>query len=165
MTDTETPQILRRIGRLFVPHRGKLVIVAIAIVVSSVLGMVTPFLTRAVFDRALFPPSGVVNLRLLVVLCSVMVVIPLVTALIGIGQTYLTTRVGNGAMADLREHLFEHLERMELSFFTATKTGSIQSRLANDVGGVGTVLTSTASSILANSVTVIASLVAMRRTR
>lgn len=161
MTDTETPQILRRIGRLFVPHRGKLVIVAIAIVVSSVLGMVTPFLTRAVFDRALFPPSGVVNLRLLVVLCSVMVVIPLVTALIGIGQTYLTTRVGNGAMADLREHLFEHLERMELSFFTATKTGSIQSRLANDVGGVGTVLTSTASSILANSVTVIASLLAM----
>ena len=161
MTHTETPQILRRIGRLFVPHRGKLVIVAIAIVVSSVLGMVTPFLTRAVFDRALFPPSGVVNLRLLVVLCSVMVVIPLVTALIGIGQTYLTTRVGNGAMADLREHLFEHLERMELSFFTATKTGSIQSRLANDVGGVGTVLTSTASSILANSVTVIASLLAM----
>jgi len=161
MTDTETPQILRRIGRLFVPHRGKLVIVAIAIVVSSVLGMVTPFLTRAVFDRALFPPSGVVNLRLLVVLCSVMVVIPLVTALIGIGQTYLTTRVGNGAMANLREHLFEHLERMELSFFTATKTGSIQSRLANDVGGVGTVLTSTASSILANSVTVIASLLAM----
>ena len=161
MTHTETPQIFRRIGRLFVPHRGKLVIVAIAIVVSSVLGMVTPFLTRAVFDRALFPPSGVVNLRLLVVLCSVMVVIPLVTALIGIGQTYLTTRVGNGAMADLREHLFEHLERMELSFFTATKTGSIQSRLANDVGGVGTVLTSTASSILANSVTVIASLLAM----
>jgi ATP-binding cassette subfamily B protein len=161
MTDTETPQILRRIGQLFVPHRKKLVIVAVAIVVSSVLGMVTPFLTRAVFDRALFPPSRIVNIRLLVVLCSVMVVIPLLTALIGIGQTYLTTRVGNGAMAALREHLFEHLERMELSFFTATKTGSIQSRLANDVGGVGTVLTSTASSILANSVTVIASLVAM----
>jgi len=161
MTDTETPHILRRIGRLFLPHRGELVIVAIAIVVSSVLGMVTPFLTRAVFDRALFPPSGVVNLHLLVVLCSVMVAIPLVTAVIGIGQTYLTTRVGTGVMADLREHLFEHLERMELSFFTATKTGSIQSRLANDVGGVGTVLTSTASSILANSVTVIASLVAM----
>jgi ATP-binding cassette subfamily B protein len=161
MTDTEAPHILRRIGRLFLPHRGELVIVAIAIVVSSVLGMVTPFLTRAVFDRALFPPSGVVNLHLLVVLCSVMVAIPLVTAVIGIGQTYLTTRVGTGVMADLREHLFEHLERMELSFFTATKTGSIQSRLANDVGGVGTVLTSTASSILANSVTVIASLVAM----
>jgi len=161
MTETETPHILRRIGRLFLSHRGELVIVGIAIVVSSVLGMVTPFLTRAVFDRALFPPSGVVNLHLLVVLCSVMVAIPLVTAVIGIGQTYLTTRVGTGVMADLREHLFEHLERMELSFFTATKTGSIQSRLANDVGGVGTVLTSTASSILANSVTVIASLVAM----
>jgi len=161
MTETETPHILRRIGRLFLSHRGELVIVGIAIVVSSVLGMVTPFLTRAVFDRALFPPSGVVNLHLLVVLCSVMVAIPLVTAVIGIGQTYLTTRVGTGVMAELREHLFEHLERMELSFFTATKTGSIQSRLANDVGGVGTVLTSTASSILANSVTVIASLVAM----
>jgi len=161
MTDAETPQLLRRISRLFLPHRKTLAVVAAAIVVSSILGMVTPFLTRAVFDKALFPPSGIVNIRLLVVLCSVMVVVPLVSALIGVGQTYLTTRVGNGAMADLREHLFEHLERMELAFFTATKTGSIQSRLANDVGGVGTVLTSTASSILANSVTVIASLVAM----
>lgn len=161
MNDTAAAPILRRIWRLFLPHRTKLVIVAVAIVVSSVLGMVTPFLTRAVFDRALFPPGGIVDLRLLVVLCSAMVVIPLVTALIGVGQTYLTTRVGNGVMADLRERLFEHLERMELAFFTATKTGSIQSRLANDVGGVGTVLTSTASSILANSVTVIASLVAM----
>ena len=90
-----------------------------------------------------------------------MVVIPLVAALIGVYQTYLTTALGNGVMKDLRDRLFSHLQSMDLAFFTATKTGAIQSRLANDVGGVQSVVTDTASSILSNSVTVIASLIAM----
>ncbi|MGC3954465.1 MAG: ABC transporter ATP-binding protein [Propionicimonas sp.] len=90
-----------------------------------------------------------------------MIAIPLVSALIGVGQTYLTNRVGNAAMSELRVALFEHLEKMELAFFTSTKTGDIQSRLANDVSGVRNVLTSTASSILANVVTVIAAFVSM----
>ena len=157
-----SPALLRRIGALLVPFRGRLAAVAVAILVSSVLGIVTPFLTKRVFDDALgFGTRSGVNLRLLLELTAAMVAIPLVSSAIGVGQTYLTTKVGNLAMADLRAQLFEHLEQMELAFFTATKTGSIQSRLANDVGGVGSVLTTTASSILASSVTVIASLVAM----
>ncbi|WNB84280.1 ABC transporter ATP-binding protein [Cellulomonas sp. ATA003] len=137
-------------------------LVAVAILVSSLLGVVTPFLTQRVFDEALFPVDGSgVDLRLLLGLTAAMIVIPLLSSAIGVGQTYLTTKVGNLAMAELRGRLFEHLERMELAFFTATKTGSIQSRLANDVGGVRSVLTTTASSILSNLVTVIASLVAM----
>jgi len=154
--------LLRRIGGLLRPYAPKLVLVGIAIVVSAILGIITPFLTQATFDRALFPAdrSGV-NLPLLWWLVAGMVAVPLLSSAIGVGQTYLTTTVGSRAMADLRAQLFEHLERMELAFFTSTKTGSIQSRLANDVGGVGSVLTSTASSILANTVTVIASLAAM----
>lgn len=154
--------LLRRIGALLAPHRAALLLVALSIVVASVLGIVTPFLTQRVFDDALFPVDGSgVDLPLLTWLVAAMVVIPLLSAAIGVGQTYLTTKIGNLAMADLRGRLFEHLERMELAFFTATKTGSIQSRLANDVGGVRSVLTTTASSILSNTVTVLASLVAM----
>lgn len=154
--------LLRRIWALLAPYRGSLVLVAVTIVVGAALGITIPFLTQAVFDHALFPADGGgVDLRLLGWLVGAMVVVPLLSAAVGIGQTYLTTRVGNRAMAELRGRLFEHLERMELAFFTATRTGSIQSRLANDVGGVRSVLTTTASSILSNSVTVIASLVAM----
>ncbi len=157
-----SPALLRRIGALLTPYRRSLVLVTVAILVSSLLGVATPFLTQRVFDEALFPVDGSgVDLRLLVVLTAAMIVLPLISAAIGVGQTYLTTKVGNQAMAELRGRLFEHLERMELAFFTATKTGSIQSRLANDVGGVRSVLTTTASSILSNLVTVLASLVAM----
>jgi ATP-binding cassette subfamily B protein len=161
-TPDATGGLLRRIGALLAPYRGELLLVALSIVVASVLGIATPFLTQRVFDDALFPLDGSgVDLPLLTGLVVAMIVIPLLSAAIGVGQTYLTTKVGNLSMADLRGRLFEHLERMELAFFTATKTGSIQSRLANDVGGVRSVLTTTASSILSNTVTVIASLVAM----
>ncbi len=153
--------LLRRIGALLTPYRGALTLVVLSILVGAGLGVITPFLTQRVFDDALFPASGGVDLRLLLWLVGAMILVPLLSSAIGVGQTYLTTKVGNLAMADLRGRLFAHLERMELAFFTATKTGSIQSRLANDVGGVRSVLTTTASSILSNVVTVIASLVAM----
>ncbi|HYY09515.1 MAG TPA: ABC transporter ATP-binding protein [Kineosporiaceae bacterium] len=155
------PRLLRRVAALFRPHRGRLLVIAVAIVVTSGLGVITPFLTQRVFDEALFPPGRGPQIGLLTFLVGLMVLIPLVSALIGVGQTYLTTVLGNTVMADLRARLFAHLQSMDLGFFTATKTGAIQSRLANDVGGVQSVLTETASSILANVVTVAASLVAM----
>ncbi|WP_213576861.1 ABC transporter ATP-binding protein [Rhodococcus sp. USK13] len=161
ISDSES-SLLPRIWALLRPYRGWLVLVGAAIVVSSLLGVVPPFLTRAVFDRALFPTDGSgVHLPLLMWLVLAMIGVTLVSSLISVGQSYLTTKVGNLSMADLRERLFAHLEKMELAFFTSTKTGSIQSRLANDVGGVRSVLTSTASSILSNAVTVAASLIAM----
>jgi ATP-binding cassette subfamily B protein len=152
----------RRVWALFTPYRSMLVLVVVAVLLSSGLGVITPFLTQAVFDRALFPVDGSgVDLELLAWLVAGMVAVPVVTALIGVYQTYLTTLLGNRVMADLRGRLFEHLQRMDLSFFTATRTGAIQSRLANDVGGVQSVLSETASSILGNVVTVAAALVAM----
>ena len=156
-----TEPVLGRIARLLRPYRGKITLVAIAVVVSAALTSVVPFLTKAVFDDALFPTSGDVDLRLLGWLVAGMCVIPLVTAVIGIAQNWLTSTIGNSAMADLRGDLFAHLQKMELAFFTATKTGAIQSRLANDVAGVRTVLTDTATTILQNSVTVTAAFVSM----
>jgi ATP-binding cassette, subfamily B, bacterial len=153
-------QLLRRVGGLFRPYRRRLVLIALSIVVASGLGVVTPFLTQRTFDDALFVEGGP-QLRLLTLLVALQIVIPLVSALIGVLQTYLTTLLGNRVMADLRNRLFEHLQAMDLGFFTSTKTGIIQSRLQNDVGGVQSVLTETASSILSNVVTVTASLIAM----
>ncbi len=152
----------RRVWALFTPYRAMLVAIVVAVLLSSGLGILTPFLTQAVFDRALFPVGGGgVRLSLLAWLVGGMVAVPVVTALIGVFQTYQTTLLGNRVMADLRSRLFEHLQRMDLSFFTATRTGAIQSRLANDVGGVQSVLSETASSILGNVVTVASALVAM----
>jgi ATP-binding cassette subfamily B protein len=147
---------------LFTPYRSSLIVIVVAVLLSSGLGIITPFLTRAAFDDALFPTAGgPARLGLLAWLVGGMVAIPVVSALIGVYQTYQTTLLGNRVMADLRGRLFEHLQRMDLSFFTATRTGAIQSRLANDVGGVQSVLSETASSILGNVVTVVAALVAM----
>ena len=144
------------------PYRTKMAYVAVAVVASAALASVAPFFTKAVFDKALFPTDGGdVDLGLLGWLVGALCAIPVVTALIGIVQNWLTSTIGNSAMADLRSDLFAHLQKMELAFFTATKTGAIQSRLANDVAGVRTVLTDTATSILQNSVTVAAAFISM----
>jgi ATP-binding cassette, subfamily B, bacterial len=162
MTTAAAPdQLGRRVWALFTPYRVSLAAIVLAVLLSSGLGIITPFLTQATFDRALFPADGVVRMQLLVWLVVGMIAVPVVSALIGVYQTWQTTLLGNRVMADLRGRLFEHLQRMDLAFFTATRTGAIQSRLANDVGGVQSVLSETASSILGNVVTVVAALVAM----
>jgi ATP-binding cassette subfamily B protein len=153
-------RLARRIVALFRPYRGRLAWIAMAVVIAAAMGVVTPFLTRIAFDNALFV-SGGPRLRLLGLIAAGMVAVSLTAALLGVWQTYLTEVLGNRVMAELRNRLFAHLQRMDLAFFTATKTGAIQSRLANDVGGVQTVLTQTASSVLSNLVTVLASVAAM----
>jgi ATP-binding cassette, subfamily B, bacterial len=153
--------MLKRIAGLFRPYRGKVAVVGVTILVTGALGVVSPFLIRAVFDRALFPSSGDPNLELLYVLVGAMIAIAALSGGIGIVQTYLTSVVGQRVMQDLRDELYAHLQRMSLRFFTATRTGEIQSRLMNDVGGVQNVVTNTASSILSNGVTVLSTLIAM----
>src|SRR5699024_5913709 len=154
--DSTQQPILRRIAGLLKPYRRQLVLVGIAVLLSAGITAVVPFLTRAAFDKGLFPvDGGGPQLRLLAFLVAGMIALPIISSLISIGQNYLTSTIGNSAMADLRGDLFAHLQTMELGFFTATKTGAIQSRLANDVSGVRTVLTDTATTILQNTVTVI----------
>ena len=150
----------RRVVPLFRPYRAQVAAVVVLIVVTSTIGIINPLLIQAVFNKALFVPGGP-NLHLLVILVSIMAVVPIVNGAIGILQVYETTRVGQLVMRDLRDQLYSHLQTLPLAFFTSTKTGEIQSRLANDVGGVQSVVTTTASTILANVVTFVSTIVAM----
>ena len=152
----------RRIAELFGPYRGQLVTIIVLVLISAALGILPPLLTQRVFDDGLFPlDGGGPDLPALSWLVGAMILVFVVSSGIGIGQTLLTARVGNRVMGDLRVKLFTHLQRMELAFFTRTKTGVIQSRLQNDVGGVANVLTNTVSNIIGNTVTVIAAAAAM----
>jgi len=155
------PNLLPRIAQLFRPHRARLGITIALVLVSAALSVAPPLLTQQAFDIGLFPPEGGPNLPVLVQLVSLMLLLWVLSAGLGIAQTYLTATVGNTVMAQLRVRLFEHLQRMELGFFTRTKTGAIQSRLQNDVGGVAGVLNNTVSSVIGNTVTVMAAFVAM----
>ncbi|MBV9524942.1 MAG: ABC transporter ATP-binding protein, partial [Candidatus Dormibacteraeota bacterium] len=127
------------------------------------IGVANPLLIKVVFDTALFPCGARCppNLPRLYVLVSVMIAIPIVTGAVGILQTYLTNRVGQRVMEDLRNRLYMHLQGMSLRFFTGTRTGEIQSRLTNDVGSIQSVVTDTASSLLSNVVILISTLIAM----
>lgn len=152
----------RRVVELFRPYRARIAFTALLVVVGAAVAVIPPLLVQRIFDDALFPVDGSnPDLRLLAVLVSLMIGLFLVSAALNVGQTWLTATVGNRVTGDLRTRLFDHLQNMELGFFTRTKTGVIQSRLQNDVGGVSGVLTNTVTSILGNAVTVIASLVAM----
>ncbi|MGW9114438.1 ABC transporter ATP-binding protein [Microbacterium sp. NPDC055683] len=156
------PDLGARVVRLFRPYRGRIAVTAGLVVVGAALGVVPPLVVQRVFDDALFPvDGGAVDIPLLVRLVAIMIGLYLVSAVVGVAQTWFTSNVGNRVTGDLRVRMFDHLQAMELGFFTRTKTGVIQSRLQNDVGGVSSVLTSTVTAILGNSVTVVASLVAM----
>lgn len=148
---------LRRIGRLFLPYRWPLAIVTVIIVASSVVGLASPFLLRAVIDTAL--PTK--NLRLLVFLAAGMVAVAALTSALGVIQTWISTRVGQQLMHGLRTSVFAHLQRQSIAFFTRTRTGEVQSRITNDIGGMQSVVTSTATSIASNLTTAVATAVAM----
>ena len=148
---------LRRIGRLFRGYRLKLFVVCGLIVFSACLGVVSPFLLRGILDTAI--PEQ--DMRLLSLLAGGMIAISLVTGAIGVVQSYLSTQVGQSVMHDLRTAVYRHLQRLSLAFFTRTRTGEVQSRIANDIGGIENVVTTTATSVLGNVTTVIATIVAM----
>jgi len=148
---------LGRIARLFRPYGLKLGAVCALIVISATLSVVSPFLLRAVLDTAI-PDKRTGLLSLLV---AGMIAIAVVTGALGVLQTYISTQVGQRVMHDLRTAVYRHLQRLSLAFFTRTRTGEVQSRIANDIGGVENVLTSTATSVVSNVTTVIATVVAM----
>ncbi len=148
---------LRRIGRLFTPYRWPLAVVTAIIVASSVVAMASPFLLRAVIDRAL--PRQ--DLRLLVWLVIGMVAVAAVTSALGVIQTWISTKVGQQVMHRLRTEVFSHLHRQSIGFFTRTRTGEVQSRITNDIGGMEAVVTSTATSIASNLTTAVATAAAM----
>ena len=148
---------LRRIGRLFAPYRWQLAVVIVIIVASSIVSIASPFLLRAVIDVAL--PDK--NVRLLALLVAGMIAVAGVTAAFGVIQTWMSTKVGQHVMHELRTGVYAHLQRQSVAFFTRTRTGEVQSRITNDIGGMESVVTSTATSVAANLTTAVATAVAM----
>jgi ATP-binding cassette subfamily B protein len=148
---------LRRIGRLFAPYRWQMALVTIIIAASSVVTVASPFLLRAIIDTAL--PDK--NLRLLVVLVAGLIGIAAISSAFGVIQTWISTKVGQQVMHELRTSVFSHLQRQSMAFFTRTRSGEVQSRINNDIGGMESVVTSTATSIAANLTTAVATAVAM----
>ena len=148
---------LRRVAGLFRPYKARLGSVLVLIAASAVLGMATPFLLRALLDDAI--PHR--DTRLLNLLVGGMIAIAIVTGVLGVLQTYLSNVVGQRVMHDLRAAVYRHLQRLSLAFFTRTRTGEVQSRIANDIGGVQSVVTSTATSIVSSVTTVLTTIAAM----
>ncbi len=150
-------QTVRRIAAFFRPYRPQVFVVVVAILVTSLLGLINPLLLGVLFDDVLVG-HDYTNLGLYV---GLMIVIPIITGLIGVGQAYLNNVVGQNVMQDLRNALYAHLQRMPLRFFTETRTGEIQSRLSNDVGGVQSVVTDTAANLTSNLAVAVSTIVAM----
>src|SRR5215213_9377969 len=139
-------QTIRKITAFFRPYRGRVGIVLVAILLTSFIGLINPILLKLLIDVAIPRRDwGLLNLFV-----GLMIVLPIISGLVGVGQSYLNNIIGQSVMQDLRTALYAHLQKMPLRFFTDTKTGEIQSRLANDVGGVQSVVTDTAASLTSN---------------
>ncbi|MGI5448447.1 ABC transporter ATP-binding protein [Streptomyces sp. CA-243310] len=153
----DQPRELRRIVSLFRPYRGRLAVVGALVGASSLVGVASPFLLREILDVAI--PQG--RTGLLSLLALGMILTAVVTSVFGVLQTLISTTVGQRVMHDLRAAVYAQLQRMPLAFFTRTRTGEVQSRIANDIGGMQATVTSTATSLVSNLTAVIASVVAM----
>ncbi|CAM5601241.1 ABC transporter ATP-binding protein [Streptomyces pharetrae] len=153
----EQPRQVRRILALFRPYRGRLAVVGLLVGASSVVSVATPFLLKAILDIAL--PER--RTGLLTLLALGMILSAVLTSVFGVLQTLISTTVGQRVMHDLRTAVYGRLQRMSLAFFTRTRTGEVQSRIANDIGGMQATVTSTATSLVSNLTGVTATIVAM----
>ncbi len=153
----DRPVSLRRVGRLFVPYRVRLGLLLGLICLTSLLNVVSPFLLRGIIDTAI--PTH--DTQLLSLLVGGMIAVSLVSGVLAVVQTLISNQVGQRVMHDLRAAVYAHLQRMSLAFFTRTRSGEVQSRIAYDIGGIDDVVTSTATSTVSTVTTVAATLVAM----
>ncbi|WP_077799769.1 ABC transporter ATP-binding protein [Streptomyces sp. JHA26] len=153
----EQPRQVRRVLKLFRPYRGRLAIVGLLVGAASLVSVTTPFLLREILDVAI--PEG--RTGLLSLLALGMILGAVLTSIFGVLQTLISTTVGQRVMHDLRTAVYGRLQRMSLAFFTRTRTGEVQSRIANDIGGMQATVTSTATSLVSNLTSVVATIVAM----
>jgi ATP-binding cassette subfamily B protein len=148
---------IRRIVGFFRPYKAQVAVVLVAILLTSFIGLINPLLLKLLIDEAI--PK--LDFGLLNLFVGLMIVLPIVSGIIGVGQSYLNNVIGQSVMHDLRTELYAHLQKMPLRFFTETRTGEIQSRLANDVGGIQSVVTDTAASVTSNIAIALSTIVAM----
>ena len=150
-----------RVLRLFAPHRFRLILVMGLVLLVAMIGIVNPLLIRVLFDEGLFPADGVTDFDLIVTLALIMLVVTASSGVLGVWRTIATNRLGQDVLRDLRDRLYSHLQHLSLSFYSGARTGDLQSRITNDVGGIQNAVTSTISNILSNVVTFASALIAM----
>ncbi|MFZ1924614.1 MAG: ABC transporter ATP-binding protein [Solirubrobacteraceae bacterium] len=153
----DQPVSLRRIGRLFIPYRLRLGALLSLIVVGSILSVASPFLLREAVDKGIIGH----DLELLSWLVAGMIALAIINGVISVAQTWISNQVGQRVMHDLRAAVYAHLQRMSLAFFTRTRSGEVQARIAYDIGGIDDVVTSTATSTVSTVATVTATVTAM----
>ncbi|MEU3510859.1 ABC transporter ATP-binding protein [Streptomyces longwoodensis] len=153
----EQPRQVRRILKLFRPYRARLTVVGLLVGAASLVSVATPFLLKEILDVAI--PQG--RTGLLSLLALGMILSAVLTSVFGVLQTLISTTVGQRVMHDLRTAVYGRLQRMSLAFFTRTRTGEVQSRIANDIGGMQATVTSTATSLVSNFTSVVATVIAM----
>ncbi|MGX9885484.1 ABC transporter ATP-binding protein [Streptomyces sp. NPDC002276] len=156
-TSTDQPRQVRRILKLFKPYRARLAVVGLLVGAASLVTVATPFMLKATLDTAI--PQG--RTGLLSLLALGMILSAVLTSIFGVLQTLISTTVGQRVMHDLRTAVYGRLQRMSLAFFTRTRTGEVQSRIANDIGGMQATVTSTATSLVSNLTSVVATIIAM----
>lgn len=158
ITKTQLPKgILRRIMGFVRPYRWTMSFFLVIIVVDAVITVVNPLLYREIIDGGILRR----NTRLIIELASIVAVFALFNALLSLVQRYISARVGEGLIYDMRVKVFGHVQRMPIAFFTRTQTGALISRLNNDVLGAQQAFTNTLSSIVSNLITVILTVATM----
>jgi ATP-binding cassette subfamily B protein len=146
-----------RILRLFRPYRKRLGFVLAMIVVSSGISLLSPFLLRQALDVGIIKGDN----KVLTLTVLGMIAVAFVSQAMSVWQTYISNVVGQKVMHDLRASVYQRLQKMSLAFFTRTRTGEVQSRISNDIGGLDNVITNTATTIASNVTTVLGAIVAM----
>lgn len=150
-------ELLKRVYQYGRPYLGLIGLVLTTIIITSLLDLIPPLLYRDLFDTVL-PNQDGTRLNLLAV---GMIGIPIIGNLIGVAQRYFSAKMGEGIIFDLRQEMYEHLQRMSLRFFTHTKSGEIVSRFNSDVVGAQNAITGTLPNVVTNSFTVITTLAVM----
>ena len=148
---------VQRVTQAFKPYQWQLISIALLVLASAALSLLAPFYLRTIIDEGLHKS----NLNIVTHYTLLTLLVTFGSTLLGLGYGYLSMAVGQHIMRDLRNQLFDHLQGMSLRFFTATRTGELQSRLVSDVGGVQGVLSDTVANVLSNVATVVSTLVAM----
>ncbi len=144
--------VLLRVWRFAKPYRKLLAAFLAIIVVSSLISLVPPLLFRQILDQAI--PDA--DRGLLHVLAALIVAAALADAALALAERYLSARIGEGVIYDLRVSLFDHVQRMPMSFFTRAQTGALTSRLNNDVMGAQRAIAGTLGSVVSNVITLAA---------
>lgn len=148
---------IRRVMAYFAPYKPQVILIVVLVLVAAGIGILSPFFLKRLVDDGLLKQ----NLGLVTELTLLSILVTIASTALNLAFGFVSIKVGQDIMRDLRNRLFSHLQGMSLKFFTGTRTGEIQSRLSNDVGGIQSVVSDTLANVLSNVAVVLSTIAAM----